>query len=57
VERILRSQSSAERLVAGDVPVPVVEAELPGTLAGDQLRRLERQVSILERTTAEIAGL
>jgi uncharacterized membrane protein YccC len=57
LERILRSQSSPKPLIATDIPVPIIAAELPPTLAGDQLRRLERQISILERTTAEIAAL
>jgi uncharacterized membrane protein YccC len=57
LDRILRSQSTPQPLLATDLPIPVVDAELPPTLAGDQLRRLERQVSILERTTAEIAAL
>jgi uncharacterized membrane protein YccC len=57
LDRILRSQSTPKPLLATDVPIPVIAAELPPNLAGDQLRRLERQVSILERTTAEIAAL
>jgi uncharacterized membrane protein YccC len=57
LDRILRSQSTDKPLLATDLPVPAISAEPPSTLAGDQLRRLERQVSILERTTAEIAGL
>jgi uncharacterized membrane protein YccC len=57
VERILSSQGTDQRLLATDVLVPTIAVELAGSVAGDQLRRLERQVSILERTTAEIAGL
>jgi uncharacterized membrane protein YccC len=57
LDRILRSQSTPKPLLATDVPIPVIAADLPRSLAGDQLRRLERQVSILERTTAEIAAL
>jgi uncharacterized membrane protein YccC len=57
LDRILRSQSTPNPLLATDVPIPIITTELPPNLAGDQLRRLERQVSILERTAAEIAAL
>jgi len=55
LEAISNSLSSATPLTHSEQPTHA--AELPPSLAADQVRRLERQVSILERTAAELTAI